>query len=372
MPDNIVIKEVLSKRDIDAFINIPFHIYKDDKFYVHELVRDLKVHYSAKNPFFCTSDVKFYVAYKDALPAGRIVSIVNRDHLEFHKDSTGFFGLFESINDPDVARLLLDQAAADLKKASLKKMVGPMNMSTNEQCGFLIEGFDIHPMLMTPYNPSYYNELMLKSGLIKSQDLLAFIHQLQETLPDKVMRVAAIADKKGFKTRFISKKDFIRDMMTFKNIYNEAWHDNWCFVPITDDELLYSAGRLKQIVVPEFVAIIEKDGEPAGFFGMVPDVNEVLKQMKARLNPWTILKALWYSRKISGLRVLLLGVRPEHRNKGVEALMFRECHRHINQKQYKQIEFSWIVDGNTPIINTIETIGCRLYKRYRMYEREIS
>ncbi|MDX9714140.1 MAG: hypothetical protein RBT37_01785 [Dissulfurispiraceae bacterium] len=372
MPDNIVIKEVISKRDVDVFINIPFHIYKDDSIYVHELMRDLRVHFSVKNPFFLNSDVKFHIAYKDGLPAGRIASIINKNHLEFHRDSTGFFGLFESVNDPEVACRLVDQAASDLKKASLKKMIGPMNMSTNEQCGFLAEGVDIHPMLMTPYNPYYYNDLMLKCGLAKSRDLLAFLHQLRPELPDKIQRVAAIAEKKGYTSRYISKKNFLRDMMIFKEVYNAAWHDNWCFVPITDEELIYSAGRLKQIVVPEFVSIIEKNGDPVGFFGMVPDFNEVLKHMKGRLNPITLIKALQHSRKISGLRIMLLGVKPEHRNRGVEALMFRECNRFINQKQYKQVEFSWILEENQPVINITEMIGSKLYKKFRMYEKELN
>ncbi|NTU43526.1 MAG: N-acetyltransferase, partial [Nitrospirales bacterium] len=281
----------------------------------------------------------------------------------------GFFGFFESINDPEVAAALLERVEEELKGHGMDLMRGPMNFSINEECGVLIEGFDSAPMLMMPYNPPWYEDLLAGYGMGKAKDLNAYIHYVKTELPDKVLRVAALADKKGITVRTITKKEFEKDMMIFKEIYNAAWAENWGFIPIADDELIYSAARLKPIVVPELTIIAEKDGEPVGFLGMVPDFNVVLRRMGGRLTPITIAKALYYSRKITDLRLLLLGIKPEYRNRGVEAIMFREAFKGL--WKYKRLEFSWILEDNLPVIRIIEMVGGDLYKKYRIFEKAI-
>jgi len=246
-----------------------------------------------------------------------------------------------------------------------------MNFSTNEECGFLIDGFDSSPMLMMPYNPPYYNDLVAAFGMSKAKDLHAYIYDMQEELPEKVLRVAALAEKKGITVRPIDKKDFMTDMKIFQDVYNSAWGNNWGFIPITDEELYYSAKRLKPFAVSELTLIAEKDGQPIGFLGLIPDYNFVLKKMKGRLNPLTIIKALYYSKKITDLRLLLYGIKPEYRNRGVDALLFKEGHKNIIKGGYKRIEFSWILEDNIQVIRICEMFGARLYKRYRIYEKAI-
>jgi hypothetical protein len=248
---------------------------------------------------------------------------------------------------------------------------GPMNFSTNEECGFLIEGFNKAPMLMTPYNPAYYNELMKRYGMAKSKDLYAYIYDSQEELPQKILRVAKIAEKRGIRIRFIDKKEFDSEMRIFRDVYNSAWEKNWGFIPITEEETIHLAHMLKSIVVPELTLIAEKDNEPVGFLGMLPDFNFVLKQMKGKLNPITIAKAIYYSKKIRDLRLLLLGIKVEYRNKGVDALLFREGFKGVKKGGYKQVEFSWILEDNIPVQRLIEMIGGRLYKKYRIYEKRL-
>ncbi|MCL4490601.1 MAG: GNAT family N-acetyltransferase [Nitrospirae bacterium] len=265
----------------------------------------------------------------------------------------------------------MNRAHDELKDHGMTIMRGPMNFSTNEECGFLIEGFDKPPMLMTPYNKPYYNDQMNGLGLVKSKDLLAFLYDFKDSLPDKVLRVAALAEKKGIKVRPVSKKDFTADMMVFKDIYNSAWKENWGFIPIPDEELVYSAGRLKPLVVPELTLIAEKDGKPIGFLGLIPDFNFVLKQMGGKLNPVTILKALYYSKKITSLRLLLYGIKPEYRNRGVDALLFKEGFKGIMKGGYRKIEFSWVLENNISVIRIAEMFGAPLYKRYRIYEKNI-
>jgi len=371
-PAGIDIIRVEGRRDLLSFIKFPLSLYSKDPLYCPQLTRDLKVHFSRKNPFFEDAEVEFFLALQRGRIVGRIASIVNHLHLKIHNDKAGFFGFFESINEPTVANALLDTVSNRLKAAGMKKIRGPMNFSTNEECGFLLEGFSEAPMLMMPYNPPYYNDLMHGYGFIKAKDLHAYIYDVLPELPDKILRVAAIADKRGITARQVTKDYFMEAMRGFREVYNAAWEDNWGFIPMSENELAYSAKRLKPLVVSDMTIVAEKDGEAVGFLGMLPDFNFVLKRMQGKMTPVTLAKALYYSRKIPDLRMLLLGSRPEYRNKGVDGIMFREAFKGVKRGNYKRVEFSWILEDNLNVIRLIEMIGGRLYKKYRIYEKEIS
>ncbi len=363
--------EIKNKSDLLKFIKFPLQLYKDDAFYSSQLIKDLKVHFSYKNPFFKHAQVKFYIAIKDGKIAGRIASIIDQRHIMLQKEKAGFFGFFECIDDEDVSNELLQKVCNNLKDSGMDIMRGPMNFSTNEYCGFLIEGFDRTPMLMTPYNPEYYNRFMDVFGMSKAKDLYAFICDVPDELPEKILRVASLSEKRGISARTINKNAFLKDMNVFKEVYNSAWKDNWGFIPISDEELIYSAKRLKPIVQTDMTIIAEKDGESVGFLGLVPDYNMVLRRLKGRLNPLSILKALYYSTKITQTRLLLLGVKEEFRNRGVEALLFREGFKGVKKHKYKKVEFSWILEDNIQTIRLVEMAGGQLYKRFRIYEKAI-
>ncbi|GAB4408908.1 MAG: hypothetical protein OHK0032_04390 [Thermodesulfovibrionales bacterium] len=365
------ILEVKKARELNDFIKLPYFLYLNDPFYSPQLRRELKKHLSKENPFLKHADVRYFVARKENETVGRVASIIDYRHIEFHREAVGFFGLFESINDREVSNGLLDTVKGVLQEKGMRAMRGPMNFSTNEECGFLIDGFDNPPMLMTPYNLPYYNDLMEGYGMQKAKDLYAFICTIRERLPEKINRVAAIAEKRGISVRPVDKGRFYEEMKVFKEVYNSAWQKNWGFIPLTDDELYYLGERLKQIAVPELTLIAEDDGMPVGFMGLLPDFNYVLRHMKGKLNPLTLLKALYYSRKIKDLRLLLLGIKQEYRNKGVDALLFREGFRGVRKGGYKRVEFSWILEDNIPVQRLVEMIGGRLYKRYRIYEKAI-
>src|SRR5208283_5299833 len=368
----IEITEAKTKKDLNIFINFPLSLYAKDPYYVPQLSRDMKTHYSSKNPFLRQAEIKFFLAFKNGLPCGRIVSIISPEHNSLHKEKTGFFGFFESVNDPQVAGALLNAVADELGKKGLQIMRGPMNFSTNDECGFLIEGFDSPPVLMMSYNPPYYIDLMEGLGMAKAKDLYAYNYSFTGTPPEKVVRVAALAEKKGITARPIDMKNFMADMQAFKVIYNSAWKDNWGFIPLSDEEIAYSAERLKPLVVPEFTLIAEKDGEPIGFLGFLPDFNSVLKHMHGKLTPVTLFKALYYSKKITALRVLLYGIKPEYRNRGVEALLLAKGYKNIVQRGgYRNVEFSWILEDNFRVQRIIEMFGASLYKKYRIYEKKI-
>lgn len=372
MPDeSIKIIEVKTKKELNNFITVPFSLYPSNSLYSPQLIRDQIIHFSPANPFFKHAEIKFFIAYKDGKAAGRVVSIINYKHIDFHKEDAGFFGFFECINDEDVSRKLLDTVCDVLKKRQLRIIRGPMNFSTNEECGFLIEGFESPPMIMTPYNPLYYNDLMENYGMKKAKDLYAFIYNITDELPDKVYRIASIAEKKGIRARILDKSRFISDMLSFREVYNSAWENNWGFIPLTEEELFYSSKKLKQIVVPELTILAFEGDNPVGFLGAIPDFNLVLRHMKGRVNLISLFKAVYYSKKISSLRLLLFGIKKEFRHKGVDALLLREAFRNMKIKKYKSIEFSWIIEDNINTIRTVEIAEARLYKRYRIYEKNV-
>ncbi|MFZ6016450.1 MAG: N-acetyltransferase [Nitrospirota bacterium] len=369
--EGIEVIEVKSKKDLDDFIKLPLFLYSKDPFYVPPLIKEVQKQFSDKNPFFLHASVRYFLARKEGRLTGRIISIINQRHIEFHNERAGFFGFFESSNDQEVASALLDKVSETLRKEGMDIIRGPMNFSTNEECGLLIEGFNKTPMLMTPYNPAYYNDLMERYGMIKSKDLYAYICDTPKELPEKILRVAEIAEERGIKVRPINKKRFDSEMKAFKDVYNSAWVKNWGFIPLTDEEITYLGNRLKTIVAPELTLIAERDKEPVGFMGLLPDFNFILKHMKGKLNPITIAKAIYYSKKIKDLRLLLLGIKAEYRNKGVDALLFREGFKGVKKGGYKRVEFSWILEDNIPVQRLVEMIGGRLYKRYRIYEKRL-
>ena len=363
--------EVTSGKDLNDFITFPLTLYSRDPFYVPPLIREMQKHFSRKNPFFHHAHVRYFIAKKNGEIRGRVVSLINKRHIEYHKENTGFFGFFESADDYETASALLDRVSDVLKREGMDIMRGPMSFSTNEECGLLIDGFHSHPILMTPYNPPYYIDLMKRYQLQKAKDLYAYILDIPDELPQKIHRVADIAAKTGVTVRPVNKKHFDRDMFIFKDVYNSAWEKNWGFIPLTDEELIYLSNNLKPVVVPELTLIAEKNAEPIGFMGILPDFNVVLKHMKGKMNPISILKAFYYSKKIKDLRVLLLGIKNEYRNKGIDALLLREAFKGVKRGGYKRVEFSWILEDNLPVQRLIGFVGGRLYKKYRIYEKRL-
>lgn len=367
----IEILEVKTKKNLSEFIKFPFDLYSKNQCYIPQLIKNQKEHFSEKNPFLKHADIKLFIARKNKKTVGRIVSIINHRHIEFQNERTGFFGFFEAINDNDAAFSLLDAVSKDQEKNGMAALRGPMNFSTNEECGFMIEGFDKPPMLMTPYNMPYYNDMMKNYGMQKAKDLYAFIYEMENIMPEKIRRVAAIAEQHGITVRPIDKKQFKQEMSFFKEIYNSAWEKNWGFVPLTDSEIEYVGSKLKQLAVPELLLIAEDKGIPVGFLGLLPDFNYVLEKMRGRINPLTIIKAFYYSGKINDLRLMLLGIKAEYRNKGIDAAMFSKGFEEIKKKKYKRVEFSWILEDNIPVIRLVEMIGGKLYKKYRIYEKTL-
>lgn len=368
---NIKIVEITNKKELKEFVTFPLSLYKNDPFYASPLIKEMIEHLTDKNPFFKKAKVKFFIAYKNGKTAGRIAGIVNHAHLEFHRDDTGFFGLFECINDKDVAFNLFDSVKQFLNEHNLKIMRGPMNLSTNEECGFLYEGFETPSMFMIPYNPPYYNKLAEAYGMKKVKDLYCYLTDVPSELPSKIERIARFAEKQGISVRTVNLKNLREELYAFMEVYNEAWRENWGFIPITKEEIDYMAEKLKRVAFPELVIVAQKDSEPVGFFGAIPDFNEILRKLKGKFTPLTIAKALYYRKKIKSIRLLLFGVKRDFRHKGVESIMLREAFKGAIKYKFKKVEFSWILEDNYDTINLTQIVGAKRYKILRIYEKLI-
>jgi len=275
----------------------------------------------AKNPFFQHAQAQYFLARVGGRTVGRIAAIQNDAHNREHGDRTGFYGFFECINDPRVARALFDAAAAWLRARDLGPMRGPVSPSTNDECGLLVAGFETPPTLMMPHNPAYYVGLHEAYGFAKAKDLLAF-ESTTLTIPERITRAAkVIAERKGIRVRPLDLKRFKQEVELVKMLYNQAWERNWGFVPLTEPEIDHLAKQLKPIVVPDLVCFAERQGKVIGFAVALPDLNVALKHNPSgRL--YGLPKILWYARKIHRARILLLGTLKEYRGAGIDCLLY--------------------------------------------------
>lgn len=368
------IQPVNDETALDQFIRFPWKVYQGNPNWVPPLVDEMKSLLGDKNPFFQHAEAAYFLARKDNEVVGRIAAIIDRNHINIHNEQAGFFGFFECTPDVAVAEGLLNTAAAWLKERDIELMRGPMNPSTNEECGFLLEGFDSPPMIMMTYTPPYYLQLMEQCGLTKAKDLYAYISVIKDvTAIGRLERLASTIQAKvpGLVIRSADMRKFKKELEAIKDIYNSAWSHNWGFVPMTDEEIDSMAKRLKPLIVPELLIMAEVNGDPVAFFMAVPDYKQVLSKCDGKLGLFQIMKFLWYSRKITDIRVMTMGVKEEYRKKGIEGLLYLESFKAASRKGYKRAEMSWVLEDNTPMQKGCELMGGNVYKKYRIYEKRL-
>jgi GNAT superfamily N-acetyltransferase len=372
----VKIEEVNGADDKTEFIRFPWKVYQGNPHWVPPLTSEVKFLLDEKkNPFFQHAEAACFLARKNGETVGRIAAIIDRNHITIHNEQAGFFGFFECLPDCSVARELLGTAARWLKARDIEIMRGPVNPSMNEECGVLLEGFDSPPMIMMTYTPAYYLDYMERCGLTKARDLYAYICVIRDVAAGGRLEKLATAVKvrvPGLTVRPANMKQFQREVEAVKEIYNSAWSHNWGFVPMTDAETESLAKRLKPLIEPELMIMAEVNGKPAAFFVAVPDYNQVLGKINGRLGPVGIAKFIWYSRQISDIRIMTMGVKKEYRKKGIEGLLYLEAFKAAMKKGYERAEMSWILEDNVLMQRGCELMGGRLYKKYRIYEKKIS
>ncbi len=373
MQNSLTIKTVESKKDFNDFINFPYELYKNDPVWVPRLKVDVKHVLGDKNPFWQHADKVLFLAVREGRIAGRISGTVDYNYIKFQKERVGFFGFFECVNDYEVAGALLDSVKEWLLKKDIEKIIGPFSPSTNDEVAFLLEGYDLSPYLMMPYNPPYYHDLMEKCGMRKAKDLVAFSLGLDNVNIQRYKKLEKriMARIPEIKIKPIDLADYEKESRKVEEIYNNAWEKNWGFVPWTHEEFYDIVKTLKPLLAPGLALIATADDRPVGVCIVVPNYNTVLKKINGKLNLPGIIKFLYYKKKIKGMRMMVLGVVKEYRNRGIEGLFFTRILESSRKLGYKSSEASWILEDNTVIIQSGLKLGAKLYKKYRVYEMDI-
>ena len=344
-----------------------------DPAWVPPLLIDQAARFKRNYPFYEHGEVESWLARSSSgQTVGRICAIVNRAHNDFHKDKVGFFGFFETVNDAAVARALLDTAGNWLRERGFDTIRGPVNFTTNDECGMLIDGFDTPPVIMMTHNPPYYNDLVAACGFVKARDLYAY-QMFEGQISDRIMALAPkLAARLKIRIRPFNKKDFWGEVKRIEDIYDGAWEHNWGFVPMTPKELKLMAQTLKLGYDPRIIQFAEtEDGKTVGFSLALPDIHVILKKMNGRLFPTGIFKLLAGRKKINRARVVMMGMLPEYRRRGIDSLLYYHAYTSGTHVGYNWGEFSWILEDNVMMNEAARNMGADLYKTWRIWEKPL-
>lgn len=358
-----------------AFLNFPYSLYEGETTWTPPLYiqqRDLLDR--KKNPYFKEADAEYFIAERNGKIAGRIAAIVNHSWIGHKKEQTGYFGFFESIDNPEIAKLLLDVASEWLKSRGMTKVIGPINPGMMYEIGVLVEGHTKPNVIMMPWTKPYYDSLIKQQGFGKEMDLYAYMVSQDTVTFDRIDRAAEIVAKRvpGITIRPVNIKKFDEEVVTIRDLFNKAWAGNWGFSPVGMEEFTHIAKDLKLLIDTDIASIAEIDGQPVGFSVALPDLNIALSKLKrGRLLPFGIFKLLWHKRNIPRIRTALMGVLPEYRGKGIDALLHRRTIKNGLNKGYNESELSWLLETNTDMIRVAERIGAYRDKVYRIYGKQL-
>jgi GNAT superfamily N-acetyltransferase len=358
--------------EVRRFIRYPYSRYRDDPHWVPPLLMVEKGQFDPRrNPFYEHARVNLYLAERDGAVVGRVAAIDDDNHNETHGDNLLFFGFFEAGDAEAAAALMarLEERARELGRVAVR---GPVNPSMNHSAGLLIDAFDSDPYVMMPYNPPEYPRYLEEAGYSKAKDLYAWIFDSEWEIK-KIGRLAQRVRKRheDLVIRPVDMRRWDEELARVKYLYNRAWEKNWGFVRYTEAEFDQLAKEFKMILDPELVALAEVDDELAGITVVIPDANQLFKKMRGRLLPFGVFHLLRRDRIIDRVRLPILGVAPEHRNKGFELAMIHELYGRVMEKGYERCEASWTLEDNHAMNHVIEAGGARHYKTYRIYERAL-
>jgi GNAT superfamily N-acetyltransferase len=367
------VRPVASRRELNTFIKLPWRLYRNEPNWVPPLVYDRKRFLDrSRNPFFKHAEVEFFLAWRGEEPVGRITAQIDHHFNEFQHHDWGMFGFFECEDDPEVAGALLSAASDWLAARGRDRMVGPMDFTTNDECGVLVDGYDLMPTILTNWHHPYYPGLIEGAGLTKAMDLYMWSLEVSErsSVNPVIWRAAADVERKyGITVRTMRKKDMEAEIGRFLEVYNAAWERNWGFTPLTEEEVRHYAKDLKQILDENWAFIAEKDGEPVGAALTLPDYNQVFKRLNGRLMPIGWAKFLWYRRKIDRVRVFALGVKPEYLHTGIGAKLYEMHYDAAERTNQKKGETGWILETNKSMNRAMERMGGQIVRTYRVYEK---
>jgi GNAT superfamily N-acetyltransferase len=371
------VRPVRGRRDLSRFIKLPFRLHRGTP-WVPPLISERRRFLDrSKNPYFGHGEAEYFLAWRDGEPVGRISAQVDRRWDEFQGGSDGQFGFIECEDDPEAFEALLGAAEQWVRERGRRRILGPMDFTTNDECGLLVEGYELHPMILQPWHPPYYRERMGAAGYEKTMDLLMWHLEMGglkqgDRFADAIHAVAdKVESEHGITVRNMRKRDLEAEMGRFMEVYNAAWAPNWGFVPVTDEEVAFQAKSLKQILDERWCFIAERDGEVLGAACTLPDINQVTEKMNGRLLPLGWAKFLIGRSRIDRVRVFALGVKPEYQHTGIAARFYV---RHIETAAELGVpggETGWILETNEAMNRAMEGMGGTVVKRYRLFEKAL-
>ncbi|MBK5110224.1 MAG: hypothetical protein JJE10_02525 [Thermoleophilia bacterium] len=375
----LTVRPVQSRRELKRFVKVPFRVHREHPQWVPPLIVDrMQFLNRSKNPYFDHAEVELLIAERDGEPVGRISAQIDQRWDDYRGGNDGQFGFFETVDDPEVATALLDAGCEWLADRGRERVVGPMDFTTNDEVGIQIDGFDQKPVILENCHQPYVQTLVEQNGFTKAMDLLMWRLEMGKLMKGLEFHPAIheaaqeSLDEHGITIRNMRKSDMAAEVARFHEVYNEAWGDNWGFVPITPEEVDFHAKMLKLVVDEDWAMIAEKeDGEVVGAAMTLPDVNQVLAKMGGRLMPFGWLKFLRGKRKIDVVRILALGVKKDYQHTGVAAALYV---RHIQTTDPDGVmtgEAGWILETNEPMNRALEGMGGVVNKKFRIYEKSL-
>ncbi len=370
---DVQIRPVLTSGDREKFIKFLWKIYEGNEHWVPPLLMDRrKLMDKKKNPFYSHAEAEFYIAERKGEMVGRIAGIVNHNHNKEHGDKVAFFGFFESINDQTVADALFDTAKKFVRERGMDTLRGPMSPSVNDEIGLLVEGFQYSPVILMPYNPPYYADLVERHGFKKAMDLYAYKLSQETFFSERIVRAHDIVMRRHNLTfRSLDMKRFKEEVGRIKDIFNRAWQKNWGAVPMTEAEIDALASDLKPIVVPELVVFAESKGKTIGFALGLPDINVALKYNRSGGLLMGLYHLMTKKKKIKLARIIVLGVLAEYINTGAAGALFYESAARAKTVGFTHGEAGWVLENNVQMNRAAEAMSGQLHKKYRLYDLAI-
>ena len=376
MPAAVAVYPVTNRHELRKFIDVPWLVYADDPMWVPPLRLERRWHFSKSNPFFEHGEWQAWIAYRNNQPVGRISAQIDQLHRQRYGADTGHFGLLESVNDKEVFAELIQTAEKWLAERGTKHVSGPYNFSINQECGVLVSGFDTPPMVMMPHSPKWYGQLLEEQGYYPLKDLLAYLMQVDMEVP-KIVRNLMGKFSERLRIRVLRRNQLKVEMEIIRSIFNDAWSDNWGFIPFTEAEFSELGSTFRFLLRDEYFQIVEVDGVPAAFMVALPNLNEIFSKLNGNLFPFgwfQLIKQVKFGRFRTG-RIPLMGVRKQFRNTPLGAtiafMMVAAIRKFGISRGFREIEVSWILEDNKSMRGIIEMAGNREYKRYRIFGKTL-
>lgn len=368
----IVVKPVTTRRQKKEFLSFPWILYREDPNWIPPLRGNQKeLAGFVRHPFYERNEIQTFLAYREGEVCGRVAAVFNRGHNERHNENRGFFGFFDCVDDQDAARALIDAVRGWFAERGITQLRGPTNPSLNYELGLLVEGFDSPPTFMMTYNPPYYARLLEQCGFEKTQDLYAFMGQI-EMLPKLAAKVAPLVEQLiehyNITIRPINKSRFLEDVEAFLSIYNRSLANTWGFVPMSDAEVKHIARGLRYLIVPELAIGVEVDGKLVGATFGLPDYNPRIKQIDGSLFPFGFIRLLRQKNRIGRIRVISTNVIPEYQRHGLGLVVVAGLVPKVIESGIHEAEFSWVLESNSLSRRSLEKGGAIRTKTYRLYD----